>query len=312
MPRRTVRAAVLVLLLAAVAPSAHAAGIDEAKTGLALANLGLTGEALDRFRIALADPALPSDAREKTLYNMGTLQLALHDPDRAIASFDEALRLTPRRARTLINRADAFSRLGRPEAALKDLDAAVAAAPGMADARYARGLALLTLGRTDDAAAAFAEAIKIRRDPRYLTGSGIADLLRGRIDRARESFAEAAGRNLAEAGAWLAAAEARKGNPDAARAAMARAIALAPDDQYLHALARLAGRVRWGRMPLAARVTREVEACAYPIAAGKVRARLAAGSVLLLPACERPGWCTAGFGGFSAFVPRDALEPVAP
>ncbi len=81
--------------------------------------------------------------------------------DRAIADFDQAIRLDPEYPDAFNNRGVAYAGKGQFDRAIEDYDRAIALDPNYAIAIYNRGLAAQSLGRTDEAAAYFARAKQV-------------------------------------------------------------------------------------------------------------------------------------------------------
>jgi tetratricopeptide (TPR) repeat protein len=88
-----------------------------------------------------------------------------HDRDRAIADFTEALRLNPRLAAALRYRGDEYRRKGDYDHALADHNEALRIAPNYAGVYFDRAFTWKSKGDIDRAIADFGEAIRI--DPKY-------------------------------------------------------------------------------------------------------------------------------------------------
>ncbi len=112
-----------------------------------------------RSPTALARPTRPSPAELAAA--RGRDFSAREAFDRAIAEFDEAIRLDPGRAASYLARADARHRTGRFREALADYTEALQRRPGDASAYTARGQAHHDLGAYDRAIADYAEAIRL-------------------------------------------------------------------------------------------------------------------------------------------------------
>ncbi len=143
----------------------------------------------------------PADAIAR--YNQATELLGLGRYEEAVAGYDRAIALEPRRAASHVNRGLALQHLGRYEDALASYDAAVALDPSSADAQTDRGTALENLGRIEEALASYGAAVAL--DPK----SSIARFNQGNALKAL-------------------------GHLDAAVACYDRAIALSPEHAPTH------------------------------------------------------------------------------
>jgi tetratricopeptide (TPR) repeat protein len=153
--------------------------------------------------------------------------------DRAIADYDEAIRLNPRYAMAFVNRANARRIKGRIDLAIKDCDQAIGVNPNLANAFFARAVAYqemaqwdfdayLTEGMYEDRAIQDYNAV-IRLDPNNaaaLRNRGIVNTKRQRYDQAISDFSEAI-----------------RIDPNAASACYGRAYALRFVGQYERAIA---------------------------------------------------------------------------
>jgi tetratricopeptide (TPR) repeat protein len=112
--------------------AARAAGLDDARTGLAAFEAGHAEEAIAAFDRALGADDLAPEDRVITLNNRGVAWDQLGDYRRAIADYEAALAIEPEDPTTLRNlrlalfrSGDANILLGRPDRALADYDRAI-------------------------------------------------------------------------------------------------------------------------------------------------------------------------------------------
>ncbi|MEW6149455.1 MAG: tetratricopeptide repeat protein [Bradyrhizobium sp.] len=99
--------------------------------------------------------------RALALYMRGLAYIARGDADRAIADYDESIRLDPRNGLTFNERGLAFGTKGNLDRAVADFDRAIELHPGHGDIHYNRGKALLRADEIDRAIADFDQAIKL-------------------------------------------------------------------------------------------------------------------------------------------------------
>lgn len=99
--------------------------------------------------------------RALALYMRGIANMARGDADRALADFDESIRLDPSNGLTFNERGTAFETKGDIDRAIADFDQAIELRPGNADIHYNRGKALLRADEIDRAIADFDQAIKL-------------------------------------------------------------------------------------------------------------------------------------------------------
>lgn len=102
----------------------------------------------------------PSD-RALALHMRGLAFVAKGDIDRAIADYNEAIRLNPNNGLAFNERALAYEAKGDFDRALADLNEAVKLDSGNADIHYNRGNLLMKTGDLDHAIADFNEAIRL-------------------------------------------------------------------------------------------------------------------------------------------------------
>ena len=97
-------------------------------------------------------------------YRRGVVWGAKNDYDRAIAEYDQAIRLGFNRAEVYNNRGNVWDRKGEKDRAIADSDAAIRLNPGCAVAYVGRGLAWLQKNEHDKAIADLSEAIRLDRN----------------------------------------------------------------------------------------------------------------------------------------------------
>jgi tetratricopeptide (TPR) repeat protein len=134
----------------------------------------------------------------------GRIALRHGDLRRAIADFDEAIRLNPSRASLFRDRAKARRQNGEPQLAIADYDEAIALDPRLAAPYRERGLALAAMGDLDRAILSYSTAIRLDpADAQARLDRGLAFLARGQDDDARADFEAAlalpAGKDTSEA-----------------------------------------------------------------------------------------------------------------
>ena len=119
----------------------------------------------------------------------GRIALRHGDAARAVADFDEAVRLNPNRASLFRDRALAHRRAGQLEPAIADYDQAIALDPGPAAPYYDRGLALAAKGDLDRAVLSFNTAVRLApADAQARLNRGLTLLAQGRLEEARADF----------------------------------------------------------------------------------------------------------------------------
>ncbi|MBR0777503.1 tetratricopeptide repeat protein [Bradyrhizobium diazoefficiens] len=124
--------------------------------------------------------------------NRGNIYLVRGDPDRALAEYNEAIRLDPKSAWPYANRANVLRNTGDNDRAIADFNEAIRLNPKMAFAFNGRGLAWYNKGDDDRALADYNQAIRL--DPKYGTphnNRGLIYLARGDRDGAVAEYNEA-------------------------------------------------------------------------------------------------------------------------
>ena len=95
-------------------------------------------------------------------YNRGNAYSDLGQHQRAIADYDQALRLDSGYVDAYYNRGVAYRKLGQHQRAIADYDQALRLDPGNADAYHNRGVAYEDLGQLDQAVRDWERAIDIQ------------------------------------------------------------------------------------------------------------------------------------------------------
>jgi len=166
---------------------------DDPQSFDALHGLGQISLRRGRLDTALAyiQSALKCDlSRADGFASLGLVFHALRDFPRALASFDEGLRLAPDNVELLNGRGVALLELGRGAEALESIDRALAVAPSHLDALGNRGNVLLRLNRVEEALAAYDRVLQSAPNSAGLLANRAAALRR--FDRPHEALASAA------------------------------------------------------------------------------------------------------------------------
>ncbi|HTR84589.1 MAG TPA: serine/threonine-protein kinase, partial [Reyranella sp.] len=131
-------------------------------------------------------------ASVEAYYNRGFAYNNKGQFDKAIADFDEALKLKPDLALAYNNRGFSYNAKGDFDRAESDLERAIKLDPTSAEAHNNLGLAFTNKGQYDRAIATFNEAIRLKpRLPPSLSNRGFAFYSKGEYDRAIEDFDQA-------------------------------------------------------------------------------------------------------------------------
>jgi len=132
-------------------------------------------------------------ARGVAFYNRGNAYVLKGDHDKAVADFDEALKLEPKNASIYNNRGNARGDKGESDAAMADFDAAIKANPRYAAAYFNRANALAAKGETDRALKDYDAAIKHnKRNVNAYIARGALLLAGGASAKARADMKQAA------------------------------------------------------------------------------------------------------------------------
>ena len=116
----------------------------------------------------------------------------IHDHDKAIADYTEAIRLKPDSAGAYYSRADAFDDKGDHGKAIADYIEVIRLKPDNAEAYYDRGIAYGRNGDYDKAIADYTEAIRLKPDnAKAHQNRGVAYWRIGDMSKAEDDFAQA-------------------------------------------------------------------------------------------------------------------------
>ncbi|WP_066426589.1 tetratricopeptide repeat protein [Anabaena sp. 4-3] len=144
------------------------------------------------FQDLLAEQHQTEDTKVSLLFELGNLLYAAKEPEAAIASYDQAVKIKPDYHKAWYNRGTALDDLGRYEEAIASYDQAVKFKPDYHQAWYNRGTALDDLGRYEEAIASYDQAVKFKPDDHeawYNRGTALGKL--GRYKEAISSFDQA-------------------------------------------------------------------------------------------------------------------------
>ncbi len=172
-----------------------AGGSNPQNLAVAFNNRGLAFRAKGEVARALADydEAVRLDPGYAGVFN--NRGVTLHDRgdlDRAFADYDEAIRLDPKNATAFTNRGIAYRDKGDLDRAIADYNEAIRLDPRHATAFTNRGNAYREMGDLDRAAADYSEAIVL--DPMNavaFNNRGAAYLIKGDLDHALVYYSEA-------------------------------------------------------------------------------------------------------------------------
>ena len=131
-------------------------------------------------------------ARYSALVSKGNTDSKAGDYDRAIADFNEAIRLDPKSSLAFRNRGDTYTNIGAHDRAIADYNEAIRLDPNDALALSARGVAYANKGDYDRAIADFNRAIQL--DPKSahaFRNRGVVYATKGDNDRAIADFNQA-------------------------------------------------------------------------------------------------------------------------
>jgi lipoprotein NlpI len=138
------------------------------------------------------------------------------DLERASPDYDEAIRLDPKYAQALFNRGNAYYQKGDDDRAIADYNEAIRLAPKFAYAYNNRGTAYDHKGDDDRAIADYSEAIRL--DPKYAQAyfnRGVASLYAARLPNALSDLGQSRALNpkYAYAALWAHIVDSRNNRP---------------------------------------------------------------------------------------------------
>ncbi|WP_341525020.1 tetratricopeptide repeat protein [Nostoc sp. UHCC 0302] len=180
----------------------------------------------------LAEKHQVTSSQAKLLLKLGSLQLAGQDYTKAIASYDQALKIKPDNHRACNNRGIALRNLELYEQAVASYDQALKIKPDYHQAWNNRGIALFNLERYEQAVASYDQALKIKPDYHqawHNQGISLDDL--GRYEQAVASYDQALKIKPDDHHAWYnrGAALLKLGRFEAAIASYDQALKFKPD-----------------------------------------------------------------------------------
>ncbi len=149
------------------------------------AGIGGCTAPIDAGQLKGGDLAKPYFARGDACVSEGQF-------DRAIADFDQAIRLDPRNAGAFHDRGTAHDRKGQFDRAIADYDQAIQLRPDLAVAFTDRGIVFTEMRQYDRAITDFGQAIRL--DPKYalaFSSRGIAYAFNKQFDRAIADYGQA-------------------------------------------------------------------------------------------------------------------------
>jgi lipoprotein NlpI len=148
----------------------------------------------EAIRACTAAISEPGNAELYLLYYYRAFEYKRKDDlDRAIADYDQVIRLNPKYPAAFINRGNVYIRKGNFDRSIADLDQAISLDPEDAKAFYNRGLAYRAKGNLDRAFADYDQAIELnpKFDAAYLN-RGITNLYAGSPPKALADLNQAA------------------------------------------------------------------------------------------------------------------------
>jgi tetratricopeptide (TPR) repeat protein len=183
-------------------------GKEDWASGIALYERA-TGRQAPSFDVLIARD-LPDDLEDPkdadAYYNRGLAYTNKGELDRAIADYDEVIRLNPKYAEAYNNRGVAYANKGELDRAIADYDEAIRLDPINAVTYHNRGVAYANKGELDRAIADYDEAIRLDLDPpreaAIYYARGVAYASKGELDRAIGDYDDAIRLDPKNAGAY--------------------------------------------------------------------------------------------------------------
>ncbi len=174
-----------------------------------------------------------TSSQAELLVELGKLHYSEQDYTKAIASYDQALKLKPDLHEAWYNRGTVLRNLGRNEEAIASYDQALKLKPDLHEAWNNRGIALRNLGRNEEAIASYDQALKFKPDKHEAwnnRGNALGNL--GRNEEAIASYDQALKfkSDLHEAFSNRGNALGKLGRNEEAIASYDQALKLKPDD----------------------------------------------------------------------------------
>ncbi len=166
----------------------YASAVVYNNRGYIFEKMGQTEKAIADFNEAIA--INPRRARVYT--NLGNAYITMGQTEKAIADFDEAIAINPSKADLYNNLGNAYAKLGQTAMAVDCLDKAVSLKPGFSLAYYNLGRVYMGTGRFDLAVAAYEKAIAL--DPSFFwayNNLGVVSMKMGNATAALGDFNKA-------------------------------------------------------------------------------------------------------------------------
>ncbi len=197
-----------------------------------------------------SQPVADVKTRAEKYVESGVEHYSKGNYDRAIAEYDEAIRLYPKHATAYNNRALAYFSIGDYDRAIADCNEAIRLDPKLANAYYNRGAAYYGKGDDDRAIPEYDEAIRL--NPKYAcaySSRGAVFYNKGDYNRAIADCDEAVRLDPKDPTAYnnRGLAYYSKGNYDRAIADYDRALAIDPTHQHAVRNKRIAEEKRTGQ-----------------------------------------------------------------